>query len=201
MQRLLIVLVILGICYPAQAQQETLFGGDVSHGGFGALVFQGSVIDGQPAYIQGVRGGWIINFREDHSLSLGVGSYELENQIQITPPGASDNRQYNLTLDYSTFEVEYTYLTNRLLHVTSPLLIGGGTLSYEIEHREGNDLPGEGFFVCEPGVRAELNIVSWFRVGAGLSYRWFAGGGRFAGLDDDDLSNLSGTVVLKFGGF
>lgn len=198
MHRLLIICAVLTCWLPAQAQQQTLLDGEVSHGGFGGLTFQASVIDGHPAYIQGVRGGWIINFQNEHSISLGLGSYDLENNIHISRVDPS--RPSKLSLDYSTFELEYTYRTNRLLHFTAPFRIGGGDMHYQIENDGDADEPSTSFLVVEPGVTAELNIVSWFRVSAGVSYRWITGS-DLPDLTDGDLNNLSGGLTLKFGGF
>ena len=61
-------------------------------------------------------------------------------------------------------------------------------------------LDTDGFFVVEPGVRAEINLFKFMRLNAGVSYRYAAG------LDliytpGNLLNNFTGTVGLKFGKF
>jgi len=50
-------------------EAETLFAGEVVHGGFGGPVLKASTVNGSPALFVGGRGGWIIN----HSFILGGG--------------------------------------------------------------------------------------------------------------------------------
>ena len=83
----------------------------------------------------------------------------------------------------------------------------------------GNDVPPEGFrdigssfesnqttgesdfvFVVEPAINAELNIIKWFRVDAGLSYRLVLDVSQ-VGLDSGDFSGLTAVLTLKFGNF
>lgn len=198
-RRLLVLLVLIGCHFPVHAQQETLLDGEVTHGGFGALGSKFSAIGGSLAYLQGVRGGWIINFREAHSVSLGLGTYDLENEISFYPP-FSEGNQHVLALDYTGFELEYTYGSRQLLHVSVPMLIGGGSAGYhDADSRDDSEVT-DGVFVLEPGVNAEVNIVNWFRVAGGLSYRWVSGL-TVPALSDGDVSNLSAVITLKFGDF
>jgi hypothetical protein len=64
---------LLGADYSSlYAQQtETLFDGEVSHGGFGGPVVKFSEIAGSAGVWVGGRGGWIINLSELHTISLG----------------------------------------------------------------------------------------------------------------------------------
>jgi hypothetical protein len=54
--------------------------------------------------------------------------------------------------------------------------------------------------VFEPAVNAELNVTSWFRLNAGVSYR-VATGVNQEGLRNRDFSGLAAAVTFKFGGF
>jgi hypothetical protein len=58
----------------------------------------------------------------------------------------------------------------------------------------------DGFYVVEPGVNAELNVASYFRINLGGSYR-FVTGAELQDIGNDDLSGPAATLTLKFGGF
>jgi len=55
-------------------------------------------------------------------------------------------------------------------------------------------------FVFEPGINAELNVTSFFRINAGISYRIVTGIDLY-GLRNGDLGGPSGNLVFKFGKF
>jgi hypothetical protein len=56
------------------------------------------------------------------------------------------------------------------------------------------------FFVIEPGVRAELNILKFMRLNAGISYRYTAGV-DLINTSDTFMNNFTATVGLRFGKF
>ncbi len=187
----------------AQAQEiQTLFGGRVAHGGFGGPVVKFSNVRGDPGVWVGGRGGWIINFEGDHSLSLGGGGYGLVSSHPVPDPdaagwpGAEDLRA---RMGYGGFEVEYTNRSYRLVHWSASTLVGAGSVAIE----RGNipltaDEPS--FFVLEPGLHAALNVTSFLRLHAGASYRLTRGVDR-AGFNDRDFSGVNGMFTLKFGWF
>jgi hypothetical protein len=60
---------------------------------------------------------------------------------------------------------------------------------------------GDKFFIVEPGLNVGVNVAPWFRILMGASYRWVDGVQGVTGVNNDDLSGLSGTIMLKFGWF
>lgn len=54
-------------------------------------------------------------------------------------------------------------------------------------------------FVAEPAVNVELNVTNWFRVAAGASYRYVSSMSAIRGIENKDLSGVSGQLALKFG--
>ena len=86
---------------------------------------------------------------------------------------------------YGGLLLEYTLFSQSRVHVSFPLIIGGGyitdvqqiksdsTSSSSHHHwSHYNFSHGEGFFVLEPGVKLELNVIKNLRVGLGVSYRY-----------------------------
>jgi hypothetical protein len=101
---------------------------------------------------------------------------------------------------YGGFEFEYTNRSYKLVHFTASSLIGGGGLMMRERHYDDVEDDVDSYFVFEPGINAELNVTSFFRISAGASYRMTSGISRF-GFSDSDFSGMNGIITLKFGGF
>jgi len=187
---------------PVTAQQtQTLFNGEVTHGGFGGPVVKFSDVAGGLGVWVGGRGGWIINFDGNHAISLGGGGYGLVTEHLVPDQEFGDpETDYFAMNGYGGFIIEYTNRSYQLVHLTASSLIGAGGLM--IRDRNFNDIDHspDSFFVFEPGANLELNVTDFFRVAAGLSYRLTSGISR-AGFSDDDFSGINGTITLKFGRF
>ena len=179
---------------------ETLFDGPVDHGGFGGPALKFTQINDELGVLIGGRGGWIIN----HSFMIGGGVYGLANDIE--PPITQPDHFYRydrIDMGYGGLEMEYFFRPSKLVHGSAILLIGGGGVDYGFSHQddwEWDKSDEDGFFVLEPGMNATLNMTKRFRISAGLSYR-LVDGVDLVGLDDGDLSGLSGVLTLKFGTF
>ena len=87
---------------------------------------------------------------------------------------------------YGGLLLEYTLFPQSRVHVSFPLIIGGGYITDS--HPENfpdstsstnnwmhHSAHGDGFFVLEPGVKLELNVIKTLRVGLGVSYRYSPG--------------------------
>jgi hypothetical protein len=193
------------------AQEETLIGnGEVSNGGFGGPVVKYTQINSKSAVLVGGRGGWIIN----HSFIIGGGGYGLVNNIQsnstIWSPFFNDKPYINF--GYGGLELEYIIQSDKLLHFSVITLIGAGGVSYRDnlwddewdndsdDDDDDWDSPNDEFFVFEPGANLELNIASFFRINAGVSYR-FISGVNMVDLSNNDLAGPAASLTLKFGSF
>lgn len=200
MRRFLFALFVTVLAWPAHGQTETLLGEDVSYGGFGAGVLKLSSINEEPAFFRGFRAGLIIN-REGHSVSFGGGYYTLENSIPADIGDAAGQPLPPLDVSYRGFETEYVYQANELIHLFVPALIGSGNVTYEFA-RTGEDAQEvtEDFFVLEPAVGAELNLLHWVRVSGAISYRWIDGI-EIEGTSEQKLSSIGGIVTFKIGWF
>ena len=114
------------------------------------------------------------------------------------------NKPY-INFGYGGLELEYIIQSDRLIHSSVCMLIGAGGVSYRHELLDDDswdewNSPSDAFFVFEPSANVELNIISFFRINAGVSYRFISG----ANLDDlknNDLAGPSATLTLKFGKF
>jgi hypothetical protein len=187
----------------ARAQDiQTLFSAPVAHGGFGGPVVKFGSVRGDLGVWVGGRGGWIIGFRDGHSLSIGGGGYGLATSHPAPDPadaGWPEADDLRARVGYGGFELEYTNRSRRLLHWTATTLVGAGSVALE---RGAIPVTADEptFFVVEPGVFAELNVTSFLRLHTGLTYRQTRGIDR-AGFTDRDFSGANGLVAVKFGGF
>ena len=211
--RPLIISALLSLLFTGGAlaqEHETLFGSDLDHGGFGGVVTKLTPIRGEAGVLVGGYGGWLI----DHRLMLGLGGYGLSNQVRASADAeaiyAPADEPLYIEFGYGGFMIEYVIAPSRLLHVNVQALIGGGSVTYREDWHDDflDDNPNtrrygrrEALFVAEPTVNAELNVTTWMRISAGVGYRFVTGVDELRGLENTDLSGLSGTLALKFGGF
>ncbi len=195
MKKLVIVLLAVLFSYPAMAQEETLIKGDVESGGYGAPIFKVGKINGSTGVFVGGQGGWIIN----HSFVLGAKGYGLVNNVDIE---GSENQK--LEFGCGGVLLEYIFSSNKLLHLGINTMIGAGGVRYaEKDYSydyEEVDYNSSSFFVLEPGINVVLNISSYFRIGAGATYR-YVNGVEYENLTNADLSGFSGEIIFKFGSF
>ena len=166
------------------SREETLISGEIESGGCGGPVIKLSGISNNFALFIGGRGGWIVN----HSFLIGGAAYGLATDVFI-----SGNK---LHMGYGGLWVEYIINSDELVHFTAGTLIGMGIAHYDPEGKDQRT-----YFVLEPEANVEINIVRFFRVCAGVSYRMAMGFSGLAGLDDAALSGLSANLFLKFGNF
>ena len=181
-----------------KAQEETLVGnGDITHGGFGGPVIKYTQIKNEPAVLLGGRGGWIIN----HVFVIGGGGYGLVNQVKANY--LINTFQPFINFGYGGLELEYIIQSDRLVHFSVYTLIGAGSVTYKENLWEDWDKWNTGndeFFVFEPAINIEVNVISFFRINAGVSYR-FISGLYYNDLTNSDLAGITGTLTLKFGSF
>ncbi len=193
---LLIAVIVLVTAVPLRAQEETLISGDLESGGFGGPVLKIGPMKGTTGVLVGGRGGWIIN----HTFILGGGGYGLANNIRMTDPDGLNRTMY-LEFGYGGVELDYIGNSSDVIHYTVGALIGGGSLGYR--NAQGgmwDSNKQDAVFVLEPNVNLELNVTKFFRINAGVNYRW-VNDVQFVGLSDKDLSGVAGSITLKFGAF
>ncbi len=100
--------------------------------------------------------------------------------------------------------------SNALVHAAFPVFIGFGGVNYELYDPEGltNQIEdSDRYWVLEPGIEIEMNILRFFRVAVGGYYRCcskihlnYEKGGESI-VPDNFLNNFSVGVKLRFGKF
>jgi hypothetical protein len=225
--KLIALLVVLCQALPVIAQEETKDQITKSDGEIKTLFKKsdhkaeiGYYISPEGAYTQFkgrdvFLGGLSLGLMIDHFFSVGLAGYGILNSGNLwydfeeprpldAPAGAY------LYGGYGGVKFEFRILPSSPIHVNFPILIGGGGLVYNTwtyqnhnhDHYnyDGTTVDSDSFFVVEPGVMVELNLLKFMRVDAGISYRY---------TPDLDLMNTSAGLInnfnaclsLKFGKF
>lgn len=174
-------------------------------GGYASIGNQFTTINGDFANMPSIYGGWFIN----RKFLLGLGMAATTNYIPV-PLAHSQNPLRKMTYQYGQFGLmtEYVAASTHLIHLNFNLLTGAGfVLQYDRKSRDewdfGDDKDNTDpncFFVMEPGVQVEFNLLKWMRFSPGVSYRRVFGSDA-RGLSDRSLSNVSYNLSLKFGKF
>lgn len=191
-----------------QDEIKTLFGSDISNGGYLAATANYSEINGHDALTIGGRFGWVI----DHKLTIGLAGYGFANDIYIDNVDA--NEGYNLAGGYGGLFLEPIIAPKFPVHVSFPVLFGVGGVAYnkEVGHWEKDDDGDENyeydyytedsdaFVIIEPGVEIEMNVVKNLRIAFGATYR-YAYDINLINTDSDILDGLSYGITFKIGKF
>ena len=212
---LLAAMIIIGFVAMTYGQEEknhemkTIFGNTdhkITHGGYAAFSMGYTQINGQDAYTLGGRAAWII----DHNLALGIAGKGLVNSIYLSGFWDQINpvQGYYLVGGYGGFFIEPIIATNFPIHVSFPILIGGGGLAlneytwhdYQWDNNDYNPYDYDAYFVFEPGVDIELNLVKFFRLAFGVSYR-FTSNLNMNYVPKDMMNGINASMTLKFGKF
>ena len=185
---------------------QTIFGQSehkISHGGYGAITVGYTQIDGEDVMTLGGRAGWVI----DHHVTIGLAGTAFMNSIYIDGYWP-DRDGYYLSGGYGGFFVEPVIAPFFPVHVSFPIMIGGGGLvlnentwhdyNWDYDYYEPYDW--DSYFVFEPGIEIELNVVRFFRVAFGANYR-FTSNMHMAYVPKDMMNGFGANMTLKFGKF
>ena len=165
-------------------------------------------------FLPGISMGIIL----DHHWSVGIaGNFIVGPQGSHYHHSDSDStgikrHENSLTGGYGGLLLEYTLFPQSKVHLSFPLLIGCGAIS-SAHHEYNSDtviVQNEGshhnfshmehFFVLEPGVKLEFNVIKLMRVGLGISYRYSPGHDHLY-TSPDMLNQLTGKISIRFGKF
>lgn len=177
----------------------------IEHGGYGSIGFGYTTIDGKDAVQVSFKGAWVI----DHNIAIGLAGYSFVNDLEkSTTTGVNETF---LGGGYGGFFIEPIILPNSPIHVSFPILFGAGGISsftkteWQNDDFEINNNDYDVFFVFEPGVELEFNMVKFFRLAIGGSYRFTNGillnNSQGTLVSTDALDSYNIYMNLKFGKF
>ena len=191
---------------------RTLLGGNerISHGGWGAPTAHYTRIMDQDALLVGGRGGWLI----DHRVTIGLAAHGLTTPVyneaydgHLFSNGIAPQRKSILNMGYGGLLIEPIIGYTSPVHVSLPVIIGAGGIGYQYYvplPQEPNQLTyddhAQAFFVLEPGIELEMNIIPLVRLGLGASYR-YTSDINIPETPKDALHGLNAGVSIKIGKF
>lgn len=198
---LLVLIAFCGISQNDHQEYRTLFSkGRTSQGAYGGFSINYSEMDGKSALILGARGAWII----DHSFSIGFAGYGFANDFHYNDFPLNDRS--GLVGGYGGLLLESIITPHAPIHISIPLLIGVGGVAYgdgwgfDRDYWDWHSNEAEAFFVIEPGIELELNLIHFMRLSAGLYYR-HTSNIQLINTNKHALNGLSTGITLKFGKF
>lgn len=144
--------------------------------------FQYGSLAGQFTPMGGVSAMLHINKK----FGIGMAGYRTINNF--TPTALNTNSLLNLNVMYGGLKLEYTPNPNAAVHVSFPLLIGGGMSRVDsasnyrngfgrfggrdkYNHKELKERDNTNFWVIQPGINIEANVIRFLKIYAGASYR------------------------------
>lgn len=189
-------------------EMQTIFGNrdnKIDHGGYFGLSVGYTQINGKDVMTLGGRAGWLI----DHHVTVGLAGKAFMNTIFIEGDfnNAPEGGLY-MSGGYGGFFIEPIIAPNFPIHVSFPVMIGGGGLvlndhswhDYDWEYDYYEPYDWDSFFVVEPGVDIELNVVKFLRIAFGASYR-ITSNLHISEVPKDMMNGFNADVTFKFGKF
>jgi len=183
--------------YYKNKEIKTLLGRNKAGGGYGSFTIGYSLIDNKNAVLVGGRFSWIAS----HYIGIGIGGIGFINETSNDP-------QAFLTGGYGGIYIEPIFLPRSPIHLSFPVLLGAGGISYISTDPDSNNYfveDSEAFLMIEPSAELELNLTKHFRLAFGTSYKFPT---RFnVGLSGTPIANaeslkgFSYMVTFKFGKF
>ncbi len=190
---------------PKDQEVKSLLSKNNDLNAFGALDIKVGDLMSERGLLVGAYGGFIINRR----YLFGVAGYGLVTNVEFEGlvPGQSTPKQLNLHGGYGGIMIGGTIAPRELIHISIPIVLGAGSLEvvdkdFFTSNPADSEFTVENsvFFVAEPGIEVEFNITKYFRLGAGMTYRYISGT-ELENVKDEDISGTTAMISFRFGRF
>ncbi len=188
----------IGSALAQDSEPETLLGDIKAFGGFGGPYLKLGSVGTSPALWAGGFAGWVIN----HSLVFGGAGFGLLSNISVEDAQGGGAEQ-ELVAGYGGVWLEYHPGWKKMLHFSFATLIGGGaTRARDIDEPDshGGDHNGDPFFVLEPVLQLNLNVVRVLRIGISAGYRYTLGV-KTGSITDAEMRGATFGLYMKYGKF
>jgi hypothetical protein len=167
-------------------------------GGYGGPSVMYSRIAGQDGVLVGGEGAVLL----DHRLALGGAGYGWTRDTR--GPTDVDGVPRDLEVGYGGFLVRYSLFTGGPLYGSLGAIVGAGAVnlsrnSQNERAEDARDDANDSFFVFEPQLSVQVNLLRWMRIGLQGGYRITSGLGHL-GYTESDINGLTLGGTLQFGG-
>lgn len=187
--------------YYKDKEIKTILGRNRAGGAYGSFSVGYSTIDNKQAVLLGGRFSCIAS----HYIGIGVGGTGFINEYHYEP---GLDREVFLTGGYGGLYLEPILFPRFPVHLSFPVLLGAGGISYISKDPDLNNNfieDSEAFILIEPSAEIELNLTKFFRLSFGVSYRlptpFNVGISETSPVNAESLKGLSYIVSFKFGKF
>ena len=187
--------------YYKDKEIKTLLGRNRAGGAYGSFSVGYSTIDNKQAVLLGGRFSCIAS----HYIGVGVGGTGFLNEYHYEPV---IDREVFLTGGYGGLYLEPILFPRFPVHMSFPVLLGAGGISYISKDADLNNNfieDSEAFLLIEPSAELELNLTKFFRLSFGASYRlptpFNVGLSGTHMANAESLKGVSYLVSFKFGRF
>lgn len=177
---------------------QTVFKRNKRDGFYGGLSTGYSPINGTHGVVFSAKGCWIM----DHWFAFGIsGTSFVSNmeQLDYFNFNTSNNEMF-LGGGYGGVIFEPMLASLKTIHVTFPILVGGGAVAQLTDTNFDYYPISDYFFVVEPGIELELNLTQWLRASVFATYR-YTSDISIEQVASDALRSYSTGVSLKVGLF
>jgi len=186
-----LILLSTGLFSQTDNNYEYLSAGDWRLSGFGGYLIEFSGFDGELGVSNGGGGALLVN----HTFFLGGYGMGLSNDLIFQTP---DNTSLHIGFKHGGFWAGYLFKSNKVLHLGVSSKFGWGILS--VDDNLENELDKDNVFVISPQLELEANVARWFKINAGLGYRYTAGVTN-PYVVDDITNSPSFSLSFLFGWF
>ena len=166
-------------------------------------------------FMPGISMGVILN----HHWTIGMQANGIGNSRNLSYTNVhfneTDSTWQNGKLGggYGGVLFEYTLFPKSVVHVSFPLIIGGGYMFYykedhQTDHHHSNHnnnwhmttYSHDYFFTVEPGIRIEINLAKMLRMGIKVSYR-YSPDFKLPTVSTDLINQFTAGIDLRIGKF
>jgi len=165
--------------------------------------YQYGQISNEYTSFRGISAMVLLNNR----LGMGIATHTVSSQT-FAPASINSNPListiYSLQSRFTGLKFEYILMPTKLIHITFPLLIGTANAGAV---RSGGGGKGRGpmpnnYFVVQPGVQVEMNVIKYIKLYTGINYRLSNGINIInQNLPSSTLQGLSYNFGAKIGVF
>jgi len=185
-------------------EMQTIMKSDGGFGGHLSLNVKGTEVFNEASLLVG---GELV-FTLNHALNIGVAGYGMPTRVKYADFDPTFGDDLYLEMGYGGLFVEPVFFDQSVVHFTIPVLIGGGWSGLSnlnaFDNRDYEDqlflFDETVFFVFEPGINMEVNLVRNVKLTMGGSYR-YVNGSDLRNVSDDDLGGLSFGAGIRVGWF
>jgi len=137
-------------------------------------------------------------------LIVGMAGYGIVSNTVVQ--GSVPGTDLDLYGGYGGLVLGFNVLPREVVHLSVPVILGAGTIYlsdpnfFNYTSDSEYTIEKSTFLVVEPGAYLEFNVTQFFRLGIGASYRYVQGS-ALTNLTDEELSDWSANLQLKFGRF